>query len=572
MNAILCQFRNWFIPLLVVCLAACQLTPVQETKNLDSITSVLQQSIMDSESLSTIAMPRGVANAFLPPVELSMGEIVAEIEHHFDVSVNGASANEFFMSLVKGTPVNMIVHPDVSGSISITLNDVTLEDVLANIKDVYGYQYRRSGNTYQIFPARIRTQIFKVDYLNIMRQGRSRTRISSGQSTQTPGTGNSATSRPTTTTSSGADGNIGYVTGSLVNTSSESDFWKELKETLALLVGDEEDHKVMVHAQTGVIVVHAMPDKLRTVAEFLKTIENAAHRLVVLEAKIIEVQLNDKFQSGINWSALIDMANDKSILLGHSGGGTVFDTGFTSLAGTTVPLVDGVQAIGFPTTALGGMFTIDANLGDFNALIELLKFQGDVQVLSSPRITTINNQKAVIKVGQDEYFVTDISTDTTTTDGVINQTVDVTVAPFFSGVALDVIPQISDDGYVILYIHPMVSEVREAVKNITVSSTDTLSIPFALSTIRESDTVVRAASGQVIIIGGLMKDISRDQEARTPLAGDLPLIGRMFRHKRKTTSKSELVILLRPVIIDSGDQWNEQLRNTARRFQSLRTQ
>lgn len=583
MNTILHQFRNGFISLLVVGLAACQLTPVRETSNLDSIDSALQQSIVNSESLSAITNLSGVADMFLPPVDMSRDEIVAQVEHHFDVSVNGASANEFFMSLVKGTAVNMIVHPDVSGSISISLNDVTLEDVLANIKDVYGYQYRRNGNTYQVFPARIRTQIFKIDYLHIKRTGSSRTRVSSGAS-QNPasssGSGssrgssrsNSGTRNQTSTRPGGTSDTSGYISGSLVNTSSESDFWKELQASLKVIVGDAEGSKVMVHPQTGVIVVHAMPDKLRDVGELIKAIEDASHRLVVLEAKIIEVQLNDQFQSGINWAGLIKMANDKSILLGHSGGGTVFDQGTTSLAGTVVPLVKGVQSLGFPTKALGGMFTIDANLGDFNALIELLKIQGDVQVLSSPRITTINNQKAVIKVGQDEYFVTDLSTNTNAINAGINQTVDVTVAPFFSGVALDVIPQISDDGSVILYIHPMVSEVRESVKDLTISSTQTVAVPFALSTIRESDTVVRATSGQVIIIGGLMKDVSRDQESRTPLAGDLPLIGHMFRHKRVVTSKSELVILLRPVVINSGEQWNNELRDTARRFQSMRDQ
>ncbi|MGB5605911.1 MAG: pilus (MSHA type) biogenesis protein MshL, partial [Gammaproteobacteria bacterium] len=210
-------------------------------------------------------------------------------------------------------------------------------------------------------------------------------------------------------------------------------------------------------------------------------------------------------------------------------------------------------------------------LKDFNALIELLKTQGDVQVLSSPRISTINNQKAVIKVGQDEYFVTDVDTDTDTSDGVVNQSVDVTLTPFFSGVALDVIPQISDDNMVILHVHPSISEVTEKVKNIKVSTNDDLSIPLALSTIRESDTVIRAASGQVVVLGGLMKDVLRDAESRTPFLGDAPVVGHMFRPRREIMTKSELVILLRPVVINSNEQWHGQLRDTAQRFQDLRS-
>ena len=298
----------------------------------------------------------------------------------------------------------------------------------------------------------------------------------------------------------------------MVRTDSESDFWLDLQDSLNLIVGKEDGRKVVVHPQSGVIVVHAMPEELRDVGDYLATIENAAHRLVILEAKIIEVTLNDRFQAGINWNALIEFGDDKSILFGHSGGGTVFDSGVSGLAGTVVPLVRGTQVTGFDTNAFGGIFTIDANLKDFNALIELLKTQGDVQVLSSPRISTVNNQKAVIKVGQDEYFVTDVDTDTEITNGVGNQSVDVTLTPFFSGVALDVLPQIDADDNVILHIHPAISEVMEKTKNIKVSTDSDLSIPLALSTIRESDSVIRARSGQVVVLGGLMKNALRDEE------------------------------------------------------------
>jgi len=451
-----------------------------------------------------------------------------------------------------------VVHPDVAGTISITLQDVTIEDVLSTTRDVFGYRYRLNGNTYQVYPARIRTQIFTVDYLDTVRKGSSRTSVSSGQVSNTAG--------------NAAGGGSSEVSGSMVSTESDSSFWDDLQESLKMIIGEEGGRKVMVHPQSGVIVVHALPEELRNVGEFLETIENAAHRLVILEAKVIEVTLNDNFQSGINWNALFEIGSDKSILFGHSGGGSIFDTGASALAGTTVPLIRGTQVTGFDTNAFGGVFTIDANLKDFNSLIELLKTQGDVQVLSSPRISTVNNQKAVIKVGQDEFFVTDVETETDTVSATVSNTsVDVTLTPFFSGVALDVIPQISDDNSVILHIHPAISEVTEKIKSISTSSTDQLSIPLALSTIRETDTVIRADSGQVVVLGGLMKNSMRDQEARTPLFGDVPVVGNMFRHNRSVASKSELVILLRPVVINSNRQWNGQLRSTADSFRKLRT-
>jgi MSHA biogenesis protein MshL len=570
MHAIKLLLRFGGLALLGVMLASCQIPPARDSQNLESITAALEDSIAGTTALPAVTTPPEVAAALLPPVGSGIPAVLPEVRTRFDVSVKATPASEFFMSLVKGTGLNMVVHPDVDGEISISLRDVTLEEVMATVRDVYGYRFRRHGNTYQVFPASIRTQIFKVDYLHVMRNSGSRTLVSSGQLGKNTA-GNSGTGTTGTAGKGMSNRNPGYVSGSVVNTESTSDFWEDLRTSLNLIIGEEDGRKVVVHPQSGVIVVHAMPDELRDVDEFLRTIEDSAHRLVILEAKILEVTLNDKFQAGVNWNALLEFGDDKSILFGHSGGGTVFDTGASSLAGSVVPLVRGAQTIGFDTQALGGVFTVDANLKDFNALIELLKLQGDVQVLSSPRITTVNNQKAVIKVGQDEYFVTDVETDTDISDGVSNQSVDVTLTPFFSGVALDVIPQISDDNSVILHIHPAISEVMEKVKEISTSTSEELSIPLALSTIRETDTVIRASNGQVVVLGGLMKNTVRDDESRTPVLGDIPGVGHMFRHKRETTAKSELVILLRPMIINSDQEWNGQLRDTARRFQDLRT-
>jgi MSHA biogenesis protein MshL len=570
MKTILHQHRYWFTPLLAVFLASCQMAPVHEQQSLESITSTLEQSMVTSEPEAAVAAPVEIA----PQDHRDMQETVAASEQRFDVSVNAAPAREFFLSLVKDTTVNLVVHPEVSGKVSITLQDVTLDEVLETVRDIYGYEYRRNKNTYQVFPSRIHTQIFKVDYLDIKRRGGSRTSISSGQVNKNDSSATPTSNTATTGNAAGATSGTSSQTGSVVMTESDSTFWKDLRESLLLLIGNEDGRKVVVHEQTGIIVVHGSPEELRDVGSFLATVENAAHRLVVLEAKIIEVTLNDKFQAGINWNALFEFGMDKSILLGHSGGGTVFDTGVSSLAGSVVPLGDGSQVTGFDTTAFGGMFTINANLNDFNAFIELLKTQGDVQVLSSPRISTINNQKALIKVGQDEYFVTDVSTDTETVTGVSNRSVDVTLTPFFSGVALDVTPQISEDNSVILHIHPAISDVTEKTRNIQVSTSndgnDEISIPLALSTIRETDTVIRANSGQVVVLGGLMKDIVSDDEARTPVLGDMPVIGNMFRHSRQTITKSELVILLRPVVINRDEQWTAHLRDTADRFQNLR--
>ena len=213
------------------------------------------------------------------------------------------------------------------------------------------------------------------------------------------------------------------------------------------------------------------------------------------------------------------------------------------------------------------MFTVALALNNFTAFIELLDTQGTVHVLSSPRIATLNNQKAVIKVGSDEFFVTDISS-TTTTGTTTTTTPSVELTPFFSGIALDVTPQISDTGEVILHVHPSISEVRDQNKTITVG-TSTQTIPLALSTVRESDSVVQAQSGQVIVIGGLMQTRASGGNSRTPGLSDIEGLGGLFTHSRDTQAKSELVILLKPVVVDSPRQWAGAAAESAQRIGAI---
>ncbi len=203
--------------------------------------------------------------------------------------------------------------------------------------------------------------------------------------------------------------------------------------------------------------------------------------------------------------------------------------------------------------------------------IELLKTQGDVQVLSSPRVSTVNNQPAVIKVGSDEFFVTNVSTDTNDhhrrQPRITNS--NVTLTPFFSGIALDVTPQIDANGEVILHIHPTVSEVKDQTKTFTVDDREQ-SLPLAFSTVRESDSIVRAGNGQVVVLGGLMQDKNQTRPRRRAGARRSARVSaRLFRHTKKRLDKSELVILLRPVVIETGSEWGEQIRQSSQQLDQM---
>ena len=207
---------------------------------------------------------------------------------------------------------------------------------------------------------------------------------------------------------------------------------------------------------------------------------------------------------------------------------------------------------------------------DFVGILQLLEQQGSVQVLSSPKISTLNNQKAVIKVGTDEFFVTEVTNTSTSTSGAVTNTPSVELTPFFSGIALDVTPQISGNKEVILHVHPSISEVQDQMRIIELGD-DVFQLPLALSTIRESDSIVYAESGQVVVIGGLMQNRIVDGNNGLPGLRNIPGIGNLFNQKNSTSVKSELVILLRPEIIDPASV-GKVFEEMSGRFQEYREQ
>ena len=556
-------------------------TPAQRPKPM----SIINDTFAEARTAENAQMPiapvsdENIANALLPAINLDMpGNQPVDTEPRFDIKVNRARVKQFFMGLVEGTPYNMVVHPKVSGRITLDLKNVTVPEVMDVVRSVYGYDFEKTRTGYQVFPNTLSTRVFNVNYLDIKRKGKSQMRVSSGQVTESPnvGRGTSGSSQSgsfsSSSLSNSSSRNRSLVSGSEIETRSESTFWKELQQTIEVLLGGKEGRSAVVSPQSGIVVVRGMPGELRMVEKFLSKTQKVVQRQVIIEAKIVEVELSDAFQAGINWSALKTTAKNR-YQINQVGGGSIFDgNGLTSTAGNTGDLKpDSLsQVVGSTTEALGGMFSIALNIGsDFSAFVELLQTQGDTQVLSSPKVSTINNQKAVIKVGQDEFFITDVQSNTNIATGTSSTTSNVELTPFFSGVALDVVPQISNDDEIILHIHPSVSKVVEKVKDIGLSSSTSLSVPLALSTIRESDSIIRAKSGQVVVIGGLMQDGLKDEDASVPFLSDLPLIGSLFKHVRKVKKKSELVILLKPTVVKNNDQWADAIDRSEQRFNSI---
>ena len=549
-----------FAALLAMSLASCQSAgPYKSFDNsiLEQVQTELEQS-RDAASLGTrVVPPQQVLNALVPQIAFSEDD-AAGVDARFDFSVKDAMpVREFFSLLTADTDYSVVVHPDVKGSVSaLDLKNVTVQDVLDQIIEIYGYSITLDDGVYQIRPGGLQTRIFKLNYLNVTRSGSSTMQITASgisegsQNRNSYGGGQMANVNPVAGGQGGYNNNQNNQNSgrATIQTETETDYWKDLETVIRSIIGSgsgpsiaslsgSESRSVIVSPQTGMILVRAFPKELKEVGEFIEASQAALQRQVVLEAKILEVELSEGFQSGINLQAL----GDRKVSAAY-GSGTIEQ----SIVGTPLSL--------------------NLNFTDFTGVIKLLESQGNVQVISSPRILTLNNQKAIFKVGQESYYLTAANTTAYgqgTGGNVVNSNSN--LEPFFSGIALDVTPQISEAGDIILHIHPILSEVKEEVKRILDND-----FPLASSATRESDTIARVRNGEVIVISGLMQTRSRGSTSGIPGVDEIPIISRPLEQNERTTVKTELVILLR-AMVDEKDVMRESIDDSLERVKKLRS-
>jgi MSHA biogenesis protein MshL len=529
---------------LVLTLSGCQSVP----NNPSGFKVGLDEAIEETAALHApkplVSVPNSVQKELMQQNMLQAKEGLLS-EKRLQVSAKGVDAKDFFNAIVNGSNYSVAMHPDVAGQISLNLTDVTLTEVLDVVEEIYGFEIVKKGRIIQVYPSGIRTETIALNYLFLKRFGSSSTSINSGGVSENDpnsggnNNGNNSSGNNSNNSNNNSGGNQNSQNASSginIYTENESDFWTELKETLTLFVGNEDGRGVIVSPLAGLVTVSGLPAEINAVKKFINDTESHLHRQVIIEAKIMEVTLNDDYQQGVRWDEVM---------------GSIGDTNFT--------FETSGQVTGNPiSSAIGGATSLSFSGPDFSGVINLLQTQGNVQVLSSPRITATNNQKAVIKVGEDEYFVTEVSS-TTTTGTATTTTPEVTLTPFFSGIALDVTPQIDEDGTVILHVHPSVTLTDEQNKTITLGN-DQLILPLAQSSVRESDTIIRAKSGEIVVIGGLIETYTIDKESKTPILGDIPYLGELFKSKSETSQKRELIILLKPMVVGE-ETWKTQLED-----------
>jgi MSHA biogenesis protein MshL len=567
------QPSRFTLPLLALLLGACSHSAFRSDPTRDQIESELRQA-RDQKTVDA-----ATEKALLPP--LAVVSPVQEVkEPRFDLSIVNAPAQQVFMAIVSGTRYNMLIGPEVSGHISISLKDVTVREALDSIRELYGYEYRIQGNRISIQPNTLQTRVFPINYLSAIRAGETELRVTSsavGSGNPQVNTNYAAYPNP----NQGAPSQQGSSPNSQqpstittrVRTTSKNDFWDSLTTALQTIVGTEGGRNVVVTANSGVVLVRAFPGEIRAVENYLRAIQAIADRQVMLEAKIVEVSLNDAFQAGVNW-ATFNGVNNRGTLGNMRPNTTLVPTGATdptlSNPGvSSIPGVAGNIATAAASATNLGFFGLALQTSNFAALINFLETQGTVSVLSSPRVATLNNQKAVLKVGTDELYVTNVTTNTTTNvTGNSTFSPTVTLQPYFSGISLDVTPQIDEEDNIILHIHPAVSTVQEKEKNIDLGTLGQFKLPLAASTVNESDSVVRARDGLIVAIGGLMSQTSIIDRSGMPgtLGSDA---GTLLGQRARATQKRELVILIKPTLIRDSRVAQRDLEAITERIQKM---
>ena len=597
------------LALIAMLAAGCAQEPVRTNK-------VSEQMISELDKGAAPAKPRepdAVNRALLPPLRMELPQADGKpIEARFDLNVNNAPAREVFLSIVSGTRYSMLVSPEVSGTISVNLKDVSLSEALESIREIYGYEYKIDGTRVYIKPAGLQTRVFQVNYLIGARQGRSDMRVtagSSGLATAPAATVNTAAATQTLATpvqaapvvaaggtqgppslTPNAPGALGGIQSDAtrMSTVQTTDFWAEVEYAIRTIVGKGEGRNIVISPQSGVVVVRAMPQELRSVAALLKAMQISVERQVMLEAKIVDVTLNQAYQTGINWAAfptsgiaggftsgLGGVANSigtRGALSGSTAGSSSgSNSNFSANPGAGPGLATLGGVVAGASGVAGGVFGLAVQTDNFAALLQFLESQGSVQVLSSPRVATLNNQKAVLKVGTDQPYVTSITVvpGVTSAGVVIPTSVSPQISNIFSGISLDVTPQIDDSGNISLHIHPLVTSVASKAVGFNLAGVGAQSVDVAAVNVSESDTMVRTHDGNIVVLGGLMKVELNKGRSGIPGLADLPGLGGAFRNSSTDTIKRELVILIKPTIIESDKDWDRDLEDTRGRMQRM---
>lgn len=454
----------------------------------------------------------------IPPV-VSHAPIIAaprpvEKLQTFTVVATNLPASELLFALARDARLNLDIDPAIEGNVSINAIDQTLPQILKRISRQVSLHYYVDGPNLVVERDLPFSRVYQVDYLNMSRKSTSDIELS--------------TKISSTGASEGGSGGSDSST-SITNTSDHS-FWKSLDDNLnSLLETSDKGGSIIINRESGSILVHATASVHETIQVFLDKVMANVRKQVLIEVTVVEVTLNDDFQAGVDWSRIAQ------------GNGWSFEQNLLGAALGATPF-------------LSGTYKHSNNDRDINAAIKALDSFGDVSIMSSPKIMALNNQTSILKVVDNIVY---FEIEATVTPGVLNvapiETIDTTIKTVPVGFVMNVTPFITSTNEVILNIRPTISRILRFVNDPNPDLADAGVIsPIPEIQVREMESVLRVASGDTAVIGGLMQDTADKNSAGIPGLHDVEGFGLLFGTNERKLTKTELVIFLRPRIIESA--------------------
>jgi MSHA biogenesis protein MshL len=593
-NTFTLAFRSAGILVLSLALGSCSM--MDSSKKDDPIPSQAQKDQKEKPNTREVHIPLEKSEPAKNTLPEELTEVQTSIEPkqqevkgaRFTMSARGVSIKNVLFALSQEIEQNIVIHPDVDRTgaeklATVDLKNVTLEEALESLLPPLRLTYEIDERYIRVAREEMQTRTFFLNYVISRRVGKSNLTSSSGAATSSSSGSSSSDSSSSSSGSSSGNSSANSRSTSSVEASEETDLWDEVLTGLKNIVtpsastsgsneessetstsaesgggdsssdlvasllggggsptvegasegGNEESSTsssqnqefvengfLVVNKQAGMITVKDYPEILLQVAEYLEAIEGSVQRQVFIQAKIVEVTLNDDFQLGINWASV------SPFTISHDGG---LNLASALIAGTSD-------------------FSYGLANGKFNVVVDALSKQGQVSVLSSPKIATLNNQRAVIKVGTEDIFFRPEITAATTTSAATTEFIPETIT---IGIVLDVVPQINPNGQIMMSINTSITE-----KSGERTSPDGVNVVPILD-VRESNNVVLAQHGQTIVIDGLMKTKKEVNDNSVPFLGAIPYVGNLFHWDQENEAKTELVIMLTPEIM-AGQAINDK--------------
>lgn len=455
-----------------------------------------------------------------PATPLSNSDPAAEsqggVPQLYSFEALGIDLKQALAMFAKANGLNIVPDHDVSGVVTLSVQNLPLERIMQALLEAYDYSWQETDGLIRVRSTE--TRLFKVDYLRLNRVGMGQSSANltaSGRSGQGSGGGGSSSQ-------GGSNANQG---GSIINLTQENpvDFWEELKNELLSLLTETGKGSMAINETAGIIQIRDRPSALNAVAQYLEEVHQSALRQVDIQAKLYDVTLNDQSQYGIDWRHGFSAAN-----------------GSVALAGSPTVVTPSGMAGGASST-WSAMFS-NANT---DIVLQALKQQGEVKVISQPRLRTLNNQTALIKVGTEMPF---FNQTTTYLPGNLNNNATAfqsdQIQLITVGTILYITPQIGEDGVITMDLSPVITSLVDT----RTSPSKTTTAPVL--DIKQASTLVRVPNGSTIVIGGLIQESTSEDVRKVPLLGDVPALGALFRSKHTYAEQKELVIFLTPTLVE----------------------